>query len=192
MSDEDDETRDHMAPPKVPCLCWCLHCHRTFMSDQIWFQKVINDPAGFDGFWMCPTNNCGGAGYTFDIFPVDPNHPDNAGWHTFDDEEEFDEDGEFVPSDREYDPEEEEFDNDGDIEGEEWKYGIDPFAPAEETPRDDSPQREQAQREMEEREKKYDLPDERPRVLDWKDREDRRSIGGGGDAGGFREDDIPF
>src|SRR3954469_15745108 len=50
--DADDPRRqkDQMAPPREPCECYCLHCGRTFMSDQIWFQKVLGDPAGFDGF----------------------------------------------------------------------------------------------------------------------------------------------
>jgi hypothetical protein len=195
MSDDPyDSHSDPMAPPKAPCECWCLHCRRIFMSDQMWFQKVINDPAGFPGFWMCPTNNCGGAGFQFDIFPTDPDHPANEGWHTFGDDdsadEEFDEDdsevadesGEFKQQPFEF-PEEEDFEDD-DIEGEEWKYGIDPFAPVEE-----SPQMIEQQRRMEEQEAKYDAPDERPRVLDWKDREDQRRGAGGGE---FREDDIPF
>ncbi len=49
------------------------------MSDEIWFQRVIGDKNGFEGFWLCPTPNCGGVG-TLDIFPTDPNHPANAGW----------------------------------------------------------------------------------------------------------------
>src|SRR3954470_6282403 len=90
--DEPPEHDDAMAPPKEPCECWCMHCRRTFMSNQMWFQRVINDPAGFAGFWMCPTANCDGAGFTFDIFPIDPNHPANQGWTLFDDDDEDHED----------------------------------------------------------------------------------------------------
>src|SRR3954469_25365344 len=79
---------DPMGPPKDPCECWCMHCRRTFMSTEMWFQRVIGDRRGFKGFWMCPTPNCGGAGFTFDIFPTDPDHPANDGWHSCDDEEE--------------------------------------------------------------------------------------------------------
>src|SRR5947209_7277370 len=128
---------DGMAPPRVPCECWCLHCHRTFMSDQMWFQRVIGDPQGFEGFWMCPTANCGGAGFTFDIFPTDPDHPANEGWHYFDDDADEDEEleegyeleGESDQPDPEYDPGEpayqalEEWGDDEDLEGEEWKLG---------------------------------------------------------------------
>ena len=194
--DADDERRqkDCFAPPKEPCECWCMHCHRVFMSDRIWFQRVINDPQGFEGFWMCPTPNCGGAGFTFDIFPTDPVHPANAGWHSDDDdgdeEEGAEADGAEEPGDAgaEWDPEEPEYqafdeevgdeDDDDDLEGEEWKYGL---QPGERPP--DPDWMEQGRREREQREAKYDQPDERPRVIDWSDREDRKQ---------FDDDDIPF
>jgi hypothetical protein len=38
---------------------------------------------------------------------------------------------------------------------------------------------------MEQEQKQYDAPDERPREVDWSDRDE-------GGAGNFREDDIPF
>ena len=175
---------DMMSPPKVPCECYCLHCNRTFMSDGIWFQKVINARDGFEGFWMCPTPNCGGAGFTFDIFPTDPAHPANAGWHYCDDDDEdddleFDEIGDAIESarEKEYDPDESKYkaldeelgDAENDIiEGDEWKLaGIDPS----QQPSESELQR-QARLQWEEEQKKYDAPDERPRILDWKDRED--------------------
>src|SRR6185436_8147845 len=101
-SDFDPRT-DPMAPPAEPCECYCLHCGRTFMSDRMWFQRVINAKDGFPGFWMCPTPNCDGAGFCFDIFPTDPDHPANEGWHCADD---GDDDDEFAEYD-EYDPAEE-------------------------------------------------------------------------------------
>src|ERR1700712_5592377 len=123
MSDEippnapEEESRDQMAPPEVPCECWCMHCGRTFMSNLMWFQKVIGDPSGFDGFWMCPTPNCGGAGFTFDIFPTDPSHSANEGWHYSDDDE--GDDGEWDPDESKYAEMDEELDDeDDDIEGE--------------------------------------------------------------------------
>ena len=198
-----DPMDDPMAPPRDPCECWCLHCQRTFMSNEMWFQRVINARDGFPGFWMCPTPNCDGAGFTIDIFPTDPNHPANDGWHEGDEDEEDFEDNEDdedddagewveehvdVPAD-EWDPAEtkyreldEEFEEygDEDIEGEEWKYGLSPGErPAEPEWAED------ARRRWEEEQKRYDQPDERPRVLDWKDREP--PVGGD-----FSEDDIPF
>ena len=208
--DKDDPRRkdDSFAPPTVPCECHCLHCGRTFSSEGIWFQQVINDPQGFKGFWMCPTPNCSGAGFTFDIFPTDPSHPANEGWHYDDEDEGLDAgtDGDEDPDDEddeawsedpalaadaeehdEYDPDETKYkeldefyggDDDDDLEGEEWKFGLQPGErPAEPV------WRESARREWEEEQKKYDEPDQRPRQLDWSDRDDRHQ---------FKDDDIPF
>lgn len=184
--------KDCFAPPEVPCECWCMHCERVFMSDRIWFQRVVNDPQGFEGFWRCPTPNCGGAGFTFDIFPTDPDHPANAGWHSCDDDgDEGDDDGDegdgFDDPDGEWDPDEPRYraldeelegEEDDDLEGEEWKHGLEPGE------RPPEPQwLEQGRREWEEEQKRFDQPDERPRELDWGDRDDRRQ---------FNDDDIPF
>jgi hypothetical protein len=202
--DADDERRraDCFAPPQEPCECYCLHCGRVFMSDRIWFQRIIGDPMGLDGFWMCPTPNCDGAGFTFDIFPTDPEHPANEGWVYDDGDEE--EGVEFADepddgADAEWDPEETKYKEldeafgDGepfedDLEGEEWKYGLEPG----ERPGVQSDWAETARREQEEEERKYDEPDQRPRVLDWTNREDRkpREPGPPGTPGGY--DDIPF
>src|SRR4051795_7069210 len=154
--DANDRRRQHdqFAPPVEPCECYCLHCQRTFMSDGIWFQKIVGDPKGFEGFWMCPTPNCDGKGFTFDIFPTDPNHPANDGW-CYDDDDESDEDSEFdedepewssagfedpdfddtLTADSEYDPDEPQYksldqqygNDDVDfVEGDEWKLGLEP------------------------------------------------------------------
>ena len=197
--DADDARRkeDNFAPPEVPCECWCMHCRRTFSSEDIWFQRVINDPKGFAGFWMCPTPNCSGAGFTFDIFPTDPDHPANDGWSYDDDEEETDDEetddeedesfddgdaagGEWDPAEPEYKALDEALEEDDDIEGEEWKYGL---APGERPAEPEWLRRARQEREDEER--RYDQPDERPRVIDWKDREERETPG-------FTDDDIPF
>lgn len=195
--------RDPMGPPAEPCECFCLHCQRTFMSDQIWFQRVIGAKDGFPGFWMCPTPNCDGAGFTFDIFPTDPSHPANEGWHSTDEGEEEEgeeayekEDDEWdeedlaadEESEAEWDPAEPRYsafdewdDGDDDIEGEEWKHGLEPG----ERPKVDPPPPGIEPRNWAEQEALYDAPDRRPREVDWSDREDRT-------ASGFNEDDIPF
>lgn len=198
--DANDPRRRHdqFAPPTEPCECYCLHCRRTFSSDEIWFQQVVNDPGGFKGFWMCPTPNCGGAGFTFDIFPTDPAHPANAGWvHDDDGEgegewEEADDDDDDAP-DEEWDPAEPRYaemdemfgdaGDEDDIEGEEWKYGLQPGE------RPEPPWMADARRKWEEEQARYDQPDERPRVVDWKDREDRPPRAEGKP---FTDDDIPF
>src|SRR5438309_11027126 len=86
-NDPAADERDPFGPPEEPCECYCLHCNRVFMSDGMWFQKVINGRDGFEGFSMGPTPNCDGKGFTFDIFPTDPNHPANEGWVEDDDDE---------------------------------------------------------------------------------------------------------
>lgn len=178
------EPDDCFAPPEEPCECYCLHCGRTFMSDRMWFQAVINSRDGFRGFWMCPTPNCGGAGFTFDIFPTDPDHPANDGWYDDDEEDDAEESGEeaeaWDPAEPEYAALDDDFGDPEDdiIEGDEWKLGL---APGERPPEPEWAQR--ARKEWEEEQKKYDAPDERPRVLDWSNREDRPS---------FKDDDIPF
>lgn len=204
--DADDERRrkDCFAPPKDPVECYCLHCQLTFMSDKIWFQRIIGrDEGELDGFWMCPTNNCSGAGFTFDIFPTDPDHPANSGWID-DDEDDYDPEEdeeleEFNPDDvggpdepaAEYDPDESKYrqldaemgDAENDIaEGDEWKLGL---APGEEAP----PQMywsENSRKEWEAEQADYDAPDRRPRELDWTKEKDE-----GGEPP-FDEDDIPF
>lgn len=218
--DAHDERRqkDQMAPPSESCECYCLHCGRVFMSDLMWFQKVVGDKRGFDGFWRCPTPNCSGAGFTFDIFPTDPSHPANAGWvdDEYDEDEESDVeivDEDYEPDeltgdwsidedaalpgteteiDAEYDPDEPKYKaldeqwGDGmdpdDLEGEEWKYGLEPG----QRPPPQMFWPEDARREWEDEQQKYDLPDERPRELDWSNRDDRD------DGPTFRDDDIPF
>ena len=193
---------DPFGPPRIPCQCYCLHCRRTFMSSEIWFQRITNaQPGKLDGFWMCPTPNCDGKGFTFDIFPTDPDHPSNAGWTYTDDDEDDDYDDAAAddeewdeafdpaaasasPVESEYDPDETKWkqldaelgeDADDDIEGEEWKYGL---QPGEALP---EPEWLSAgRRDREEEERRYDEPDERPREIEWEYRDE------------INEDDIPF
>jgi hypothetical protein len=203
---------DSFAPPETACECWCLHCRRVFSSDKIWFQKIRGATDGLTGFWMCPTPNCDGAGFTFDIFPTDAAHPANKGWVEFDDSDEMipwsDDDGDDIDlndeddddevfafdafgdgedefgAETEWDPDEPQYaalddlwQDDEDMEGEEWKYGLQPG----ERPGDDLPIPGYDSPKWENEEAGYDQPDRRPRELDWSDRE--KHLG---------EDDIPF
>ena len=209
--DDPDGRDDPMAPPREPCECWCLHCHRTFMSSEMWFQRVIGDPMGFPGFWMCPTHNCGGAGFTFDIHPTDPDHPANEGWTYTDDGDDDDdaagdrEDGGFLDDqdddaeDADWDPQESKWaeldgmmgdpDDDDDVEGEEWKHGL---APGERPPpRAPSSWSEEARLEWEAEQRSYDEPDRRPREIDWSNRTDRQRRAQPDDEP-FSDNDIPF
>ena len=191
---DEREHDDPFGPPKVPCECYCLHCRRTFLSSEIWFQRITNaEPGKLDGFWMCPTPNCDCKGFTFDIFPTDPDHPANEGWYDGEDEDEeedeWDEELDAAAAaealESEYDPDETKWKqldgefgdeaDDDDIEGEEWKYGLQPGEPLPE------PEWVRSSRsEWEEEQKRYDEPDERPREIEWEYGE------------GIDEDDIPF
>jgi hypothetical protein len=202
-ADGPDGPVDHFAPPTEPCECWCLHCRRTFMSTGIWFQRIIAGPPGLDGFWMCPTPNCDGKGFTFDIYPTDPDHPGNDGWcdDDGDDGEAWDEDDDLAlnaDADESYDPNEAKWKqldedlgeaDDDDLEGEEWKHGL---QPGERPPEPDW--MEEARREQAEAERRYDEPDRRPREVDWSDRDDDRQPDDmrPSSGGGWTEDDIPF
>ena len=63
----------------------CLHCGQEYLSSQIVWR---------DGFWSCPVEGCGGAGYQFDIHPLD-----SSLWggdeEEDDDDEDYDEDEPF-------------------------------------------------------------------------------------------------
>lgn len=178
---------DCFAPPAEPCECYCLHCGRLFMSDQIWFQRVINSRDGLTGFWMCPTPNCDGMGFTFDIFPTDPTHPANQDALIFDDGGDDSAESAFEPAgQKEYDPAEPEYaaldeEAEEDLDGEEWKYGVTPgdalFEPE---------WRVQARRAREEeQQRRFDEPDRRPREIDLSQGEQ------GFDEAHF-DDDLPF
>jgi hypothetical protein len=210
---ELSDPHDAMSPPKEPCECWCMCCRRTFMSSEMWFQRVLNDPSGFNGFWMCPTPNCGGAGFNFEIFPTDPEHPANQEWVHFDDPDDPNDDDEFeedeyladveaTETDADWDPDEtkwKELDehfgggdaaDDEDLEGEEWKHGLQPG----ERPAEFDWTDETQFGELDDDERRYNEPDSRPREVDWSDREDRRGRKGPPPeyGGEWTEDDIPF
>lgn len=209
--DADDLRRqlDGMAPPAQPCECHCIECGRTFSSEAIWFQRIINARAGdLDGYWMCPTPNCGGAGFTFDIFPSDPDHPANAGWHFSDDEDEDDEwseeddDSEISADDADDEPLDPEIeaavqhdleifrrswaDDEQAIEpGDEWKLGYRPDEPVPPEVYGDAPERPD--------ETRFNEPDRRPRVIDRSlDPPDEPRRSGPLDDRPITDDDIPF
>jgi hypothetical protein len=74
-----DPNTDCFRPPAIPTLVGCLHCQQEYESFLIeWRVEKCAD--GKDhGFWCCPTPDCGGRGFGFDIFPVDPNYRDENG-----------------------------------------------------------------------------------------------------------------
>lgn len=69
---------DPFAPPDTPTLVQCVHCGREYESYLIhWVEADPDDSV--DGFWCCPTPNCDGKGFLFDILPVDPDYRDERG-----------------------------------------------------------------------------------------------------------------
>jgi hypothetical protein len=193
MADEhptstDPAATDCFGPPAEPCECFCLHCRRTVLSSDMWYQRIVNAPGRpDDGFWMCPTPNCDGKGFTFDIWPTDPDHPANDGWSDDDDDEEAE--GEFTlddtgeeEADAEYDPAEPQYaaDDGDDIDGDEWKHGLEPG----ERPRA-SPAADAARAAWEAEQRQYDEPDRRPRTIDGSQWPEPK-------AGPIGEDDIPY
>jgi hypothetical protein len=168
------------------------------MSDEMWFQRVVGAKDGFPGFWMCPTSNCDGAGFTFDIFPTDPDHPANEGWHSsdvgegeedtdWDDDPEDDADSEedaapeWDPAESKYEALDDIGDCEEDLEGEEWKFGLEPG----DRPKVEPPPPGVEPRNWAEQEALYEAPDRRPSQVDWSDRENRT-------FSDLNDDDIPF
>jgi hypothetical protein len=68
----------------------CLHCGREYDSYLIWWDEELIDGKR-SGFWRCPTPGCSGAGFGFDIWPVDPEYRDEDGELIWCDDEDNDE-----------------------------------------------------------------------------------------------------
>jgi hypothetical protein len=84
-----DADADPFRPPTLSVLVHCLHCGEEYESYRIEWRLETDHGGQPHGFWCCPIANCGGRGFGFDIFPVDPEYRDEDGnrmW--FDDEEE--------------------------------------------------------------------------------------------------------
>jgi len=77
---------DHMQPPAESILVHCLHCSQEYQSDQIiWVPRAdeSTDKHRLPGMWCCPVDGCGGAGFTCDIWPVDPDYVDPKTGETY-------------------------------------------------------------------------------------------------------------
>lgn len=109
---------DSMRPPSVPTLVDCLHCGKTYSSALMHWEPAPEGgspptpfvahcnrcgytprpthPQDEYGHWMCGTPHCSGAGFCFDIHPIDedfidPDGRDMGTWIDIDDSE-FDDD----------------------------------------------------------------------------------------------------
>jgi hypothetical protein len=57
-----EAVEDDLGPPEEPVEVRCLHCRNVYSSDRmVWYR----------GLWMCPHIACGGAGFLFDLYPLD-------------------------------------------------------------------------------------------------------------------------
>jgi hypothetical protein len=93
-----DAEHDPFHPPAISTLVHCIHCGEEYDSFRIEWRVEPDADGNPHGFWCCPVPGCGGMGFGFDIFPVDPEYRDENGqlmWCSDDegdegDEEEFD------------------------------------------------------------------------------------------------------
>ena len=77
--DPADPAGDPFHPPSIPTLVECLHCGEEYDSYLIeWRVDRGPDGKGY-GMWCCPTAGCDGAGFGFDIHPVDHDYVDPDG-----------------------------------------------------------------------------------------------------------------
>lgn len=89
---QTEAEKDVFHPPTIPTLCQCLHCGEEYESYLIQWNtdRLI---AGRFGHWVCPTEDCDGVGFGFDILPIDPDYVDEYGnrvWSEDDDADDLD------------------------------------------------------------------------------------------------------
>jgi hypothetical protein len=92
-----DPDGDPFRPPALSTIVHCLHCGEEYDSYRIEWHVETDHRGQPHGFWCCPIQNCGGRGFGFDIFPVDPEYRDEDGnkmWTGDDEEEEWSEEQE--------------------------------------------------------------------------------------------------
>ena len=75
----DDPNTDPFHPPAIPTEVFCLHCQREYDSYLIEWRVETCADGKERGFWCCPTPDCGGRGFGFDIFPTDPEYRNEDG-----------------------------------------------------------------------------------------------------------------
>ena len=99
-----DPNTDPFRPPAIPTLVHCIHCNEEYDSYLIEWRESTGADGRTHGFWCCPIPGCDGAGFGFDIFPVDPTYRDERGGWVDDGDESVDDvilpDDEPPPEDR--------------------------------------------------------------------------------------------
>jgi hypothetical protein len=112
---------DPFGPPAISTIVHCIHCGEEYDSYRIEWRVERDTDGQEHGFWCCPMPGCGGMGFGFDIFPVDPEYRDENGelmWCS-DDADDFDDefdDVEFAELDDDEDDDEDDWMNDLDSE----------------------------------------------------------------------------
>ena len=104
-----DPDTDSFRPPTISTLVGCLHCGEEYESYQIVWR---------DGFWRCPIQGCDGAGFGFDILPIDQDYVGEDGermWVGGDDDEEDEDYDDIPPSHKNGKPQKTEPDDNEDI-----------------------------------------------------------------------------
>jgi hypothetical protein len=93
---EHPDPHDPFGPPAVPTLVHCIHCNHEYESYLIKWVVTPDRNGKPWGHWACPIPGCDGAGFCFDILPVDPDWRDEHGERVWCDDDEDEDDDEFV------------------------------------------------------------------------------------------------
>lgn len=90
-----DPDTDPFRPPDIPTEVQCIRCGHEFESYLIEWRKWRERGEDF-GAWCCPTPDCAGRGFGFDLLPTDPDYDSEqrAGWFADDPFAEDDDDAE--------------------------------------------------------------------------------------------------
>src|SRR5262245_39268875 len=70
---------DPFHPPTIPTMVGCLHCGEEYDSYLIEWRVQKDGDGVVRGRWCCPTPECDGVGFGFDIFPCDREWRDENG-----------------------------------------------------------------------------------------------------------------
>jgi hypothetical protein len=68
VGDYDLSGTDLFRPPKFTIEVVCIHCKQRYHSNEMVFETRYRNPFPL---WWCKNRDCDGAGFRFDIFPVD-------------------------------------------------------------------------------------------------------------------------
>lgn len=77
LTDDDlppEALKDCFRPPQVSTLVHCIHCGEEYDSWRMVYRVRVGHDGKVRGFWDCGMPGCDGAGFQFDIFPVDPHY----------------------------------------------------------------------------------------------------------------------